>query len=448
MQTPPDTLEKATRDARDMERILYENEPEIEAPGDDQLTFFAGQSATGARKAVQQSHKREVQKLHDAERISLQVEELSKKFESMMTAWQEPRSFPRSPPQNPPGSNRRGNFPQPTNAVNRRNFRPCARCGLAHNERACGLVCTYCGLKNSHVSENCRQRRYDASISQQNATGMAQQPTRNFNDGAQSQPAPANPQDARAAANRDWRPKSAAGNAAGAQSSPPQDAKLSVYAGNLNECGLPMLKLHFHDPTSGEKLEVSALLDCGSTLSLLSSSLYDTLYGMGAASSMIFGSTTIAHVGNGTINSIGSTSVTFCVSGTNGAGEQVSRKIEYSFTVMHELPCDLLLGNNFIKQAATQTDSGRGTVFFPHYDVATNFERFSQPITNFPERSTLYVDMHIDIPPFSVRIIAARHGNMDPLQDSNRTGVVVGLARDNLGVKFSFPRHSLRFREV
>ena len=425
------------RDARDMERIFHDSEPETEAPLDHQHTFFAGKSVTDARKAAQQSHKHDVQQLHDAERISLQVEELSKKLESVME-WQNPRSFPRYPPQNAPGSNPRGNFSQ--NTQFRRNLRPCARCGLAHNERACGLVCTYCGLKNSHVSENCRQRRSDASLSQQRAPDVPQPPPQGRATGAQQQAAESNPQDARAVANRDWRPKSATSRIANAQSAPTSEPKVSFYAGNLNECGLPMVKVHFSDPASENTIAVSALLDCGSTLSLLSSSLYDTLYGMDAASSLVFGSTAIAHVGNGTIDSIGSTSVTFCLSGTDAAGDQVSRKIDYTFTVMDDLPCELLLGNIFITQAATQTDSGRGTVSFPHYDVSTVFERFSKTISDLPPRSTLYVDKNFEIPPFSVRIIDARHGSLDPLHDSNRTGVVVGLARDNLRGQIFVPQ--------
>ena len=108
---------------------------------------------------------------------------------------------------------------------------------------------------------------------------------------------------------REWKPRNEQATKQTREDKPETD--ISFYAGKLNDCRLPRVKLDFQNTKTNSNYRTTALVDCGSTSSLISHTLYATIYDGGAATPVTYKKARIEHVGNGYIDVIGLSDVTF-----------------------------------------------------------------------------------------------------------------------------------------
>ena len=209
-----------------------------------------------------------------------------------------------------------------------------------------------------------------------------------------------------------------------------EEAAVSYYAGKNNDYGLPLISVGFCKTDADFKHKTDALLDCGSTLSLISQSLYSVLFRDDAAGPLRAQTRTIKHAEGGSMSIAGVSTIRFTLIGKNEQNQPDTSEISYDFMVLNQLAHPFILGHDFHRHCAVRTDSGSQQIYFPHYDILCDFKRFSRPLKNQPEKTTLFVSETTTLKARTVTQVTIEHGPNDPWADSNRTGVVFGLQRD------------------
>ena len=124
----------------------------------------------------------------------------------------------------------------------------------------------------------------------------------------------------------------------------------------------------------GFKIHQDALLDPGSSLSLVSYALYAKLFEATAAGPLRFQKAIIKHAQGEPLSVVGRSAITFTLIGKNELNHHTTAKVVYDFTVIERLACPLILGNDFHKHCACQIDSGTAQIYFPITTSYANFD--------------------------------------------------------------------------
>ena len=179
------------------------------------------------------------------------------------------------------------------------------------------------------------------------------------------------------------------------------------------------------------ELKHSAIVDAGSSLSLISEKFYRTLHSTACASATFkHNNVKLSHAGSGNLKILGATKIELIIRGQSHNNTSASTRMPWHFLVIPNLAADFILGWDFMKYTASVSDAGKLTIYFPRVDLTCRYKITNSPKRKQPNTSTLLLTNNVHIPPHSATIADVEHTNGDAFAHSNRRGVVVGRAAD------------------
>jgi len=441
------------RDAEEIEELILKSRGHGDDSSSVPLVFNVTDSrSSDSKRAAREKSKHEIVQREENRRLTEEVKQLRSSQNRIMQDLESMYANRFSRDRN---DSRR---PQPARGTNNQNFRPpprrnfqpyngprCTECSGDHWRQYCTVVCTFCGARNSHCEANCYKKKVSLGMAaaspathpnniRHNLPPSSSPLSTNYSRGP-PRGSYQNPRSGGPLPHPDRLARMANPNGNANRNADASAPNLSCYVSELNDCGLQIIKVGF--TTVGDKFArtENAMLDCGSTLSLISYALYAQLFQEGYAEPLRFQKAVIKQAEGNPMSILGVTTISFSI-----IGESRNASVSYDFMVINKLACPIILGNNFHRHAAAQKDSGTGLVHFPHYDVTCRFRRHSVPLKNQPARSTLLIVENIVLQPISVTSVRVKHAVNDRFEDCNRAGVILGLDRDFREGKLSVPQ--------
>ena len=207
-------------------------------------------------------------------------------------------------------------------------------------------------------------------------------------------------------------------------------------------------KLHTSQPSNKSELKQSAIMNAGSSLSLISEKFYKVLFTAACARATFkHRKVRLPHAGSGNLKILGATKIEF-IRGQSYSNTSASTQMLWHFLVIPNLATDFILGWDFMKHTASISDAGKLSIYFPRADSTCQCRVTSG--RQRPSKTTLLLMENASVPAHTAVLVDVRHPTNDAFAHSNRTGVVVGRSSDFIAASLFVPqaRCSIKDRQT